>query len=160
MSIRLDIESPVVCEICKKDAVRRTLPVTYGGDGGRQVSFDTHNLSLTEAGFFAAIQRMDDFHRRVHALERELNQTSATNRELDKGLLVRFDIDTVHPSACEVRQFIIATAVVSFRGLKGEVRLEKLPLKGQTVAKILSRIRKAAPPLIAQLQETYDSGKY
>jgi hypothetical protein len=158
--IKFSAESPVNCETCGKPAIRRTVEVHHPGKGGRMVSYDTHSRCLTDRKHFEALLRVERFHKRVHDLIAQLRALPAADRALKPGRIVDFDFETVHPTACRRRELVIATAIVQAFGLRGEVRLDARPLKGQSAARILRDLRTAAVSVVQYLRRRRDEGDF
>jgi hypothetical protein len=156
-------ESPVKCS-CGQPAIRRTVPASYGGKGGRMVSFDTHARAMTDSEFLAALGRLDAFHEKLYALQSGLKATSEDERKVATddivGRLISFDIETVHPDACHIRTQVIPTAVVQCFGVKKVVKLEARDLDGQTVGSVLAELKTAAEPIILMVKRQKAEGDY
>jgi hypothetical protein len=160
MAIKFSVESPVTCETCKKPAIRRTVAVTYGGQGGREVSYDTHNVCLAEAQHNAAIKRLDRFHASLYALLTECREIPAEDRKLTSGQIIEFDFDTVHPDACSRRTHIIPVATIQAYGLRQELRLGARPMGRQRADKLLAEFKEAAAPLLIVLKKRFEEGHF
>jgi hypothetical protein len=159
MAINLDVESPVSCS-CGEMAIRRTVQVRHETKGARMVSYDTHDPNFLGADNLAAMNRMDTFHERLHDLLSELKALSTDDRKLSSGMIIDFDIETIHPDACNVRTDIVSTASIQAFGLRAEVRLTQRPLKEQTAASILADIKEASLPQIERLKAIKANGDY
>jgi hypothetical protein len=149
--IKSEIQSSVICDTCKEEAWRRTVTVSYGEKGSRQVSYDTHNADLAESGHIAAWKRLDKFHEKLYALQSACKAFTQEDRRLLHGTIIDFEFETVHPDACSRRTQFIAVATIRVAGLGGTVRLPARKLAGQTAEKILAEIKKAATPEIERL---------
>lgn len=159
MAVTLTTESPVACS-CGKPAIRRTLPVSYGGKGGRVVSYDSHSTCLTEDDHVAALKRMDRFHDRLHELLTQCRAFTQEERKLTSGMILDFDFDTIHPDACNVRTDFVPTAMIQAYGLREEIRLSARPLRKQSAKRILAELKKSAIPIIAKLKFRFENGDF
>lgn len=156
-------ESPVSCS-CGKMAIRRTVPVSYGGKGSRMVSFDSHALTMTDPDFVAALLRLDAFHTRLYELQQGLKMMGEEERKVETagavGRFVSFEIETVHPDACHERTHNIPTAIIQSFGLRREIRLEPREQKGQSAKRILSELKTAAEPILKAIKKQKTEGDY
>lgn len=158
--IKIDRESPIICDTCNEPAIRREVYVQHPGEGGRFVVYDTHSNSLHEEEHTAIFNRIENFHAQLHSLEAELNRLSQENKKLEHGWIVKFEFDSVRPTACEVRTHVAPKAAIQAFGFSDEVKLDPQPLKGLSAKNILSRIKEASNSVIEKLKETRDKGDY
>lgn len=159
--IKLGVESSVICDTCGKSAIRRTLPVSYGGKGSRFVSYDTHSQGLTEKEHLAALARMDKFHEKLYDLQSECKSLPESDKKLSSGVILDFEFDTVHPDACTRRTLFIPTATIRAFGLVDEIKLESRQFgKKQTAKRILSEIKNAAIPILIKLKARFENGDF
>lgn len=155
--IRLERMNPVTCATCGQQATRSEVEVRYA-DGGRSVVFETHAQSLHDEEFHSALQRINEFHAAVHALQSELR--TSIPLKLSSGWMTAIDLGTVTPSACEVRTQIIPAATIKAFSLESEVQLEPQSLIGSTAADILAALTAAAEVKVLEMGERFQRGDF
>jgi hypothetical protein len=152
-------ESNVICRVCEQPAIRRTVEVVWPGKGGRQVSYDRHEADTTSAEFRAAEDRLDAFHGRLFDLLSELNRLQKGDKKLSSGQIIRFDADTVHPEACEVRSVIIPTAEIQAFSQTVGVTGKPMGLEGATVEIVLANLKEVAEVQVTKLRQLRNEGE-
>lgn len=153
MALKFATESPVDC-VCGQTAIRRTIQAE-----NRMVSYDTH-AGAGDKDHFAALGRLDRFHVKLTALERELNGLAEAERKLSSGWLVRFDFGSIHPQACERRTLLNGEATVRAFGQTTTVEIEPMSIARATAASILEAFKTAAEPAVARLKAKRETGDY
>src|SRR5712671_6400540 len=119
--IRAERECSVICDTCQEPAVRRQVEVITEHNG-RIVVYDTHADSLHHDDHHGAIRRIEEFHDRLHTIEHELR--TLMRAEPPKGFLVLWcEINSIRPTACEVRSQIVPRMDIQARGLRAPVEL-------------------------------------
>jgi len=151
--IRFSKESPVVCDTCKQPAIRRELPVE-----GRITTFDTHNLSITDREWFAAIRRMEKFLGKAVALERELNKLGPL--ALERGQILRFEVGTIRPDACSRRCEAFVICRVKAFAQEADAKTEPIKITRVQFEAVLKKIRAAAGHEVARLKAKFDQGNF
>jgi hypothetical protein len=146
-------DSIIPCGSCGEYAVQREFPVRHGTTT-RKVVYQTHHVDMSGEQHHAVYERIDNFHKRAWLLLDELQKADG---KLPIGRLIEFNIETVKPSACDVRTDIVPTAIVRVAGLMNEVRLAPHPLEGATAEAILVALKVAAEPIATLLNAQYEA---
>lgn len=147
--LKSDRESSVDCT-CGRPAVQRE--VTIDEAGARQVVYQTHHLDMFSAEHHAVYGRIVAFHKKLHALEAEMNALPVEERKLPVGRFLVFEFENAKPSACDVRTEFIPTAQVQAFGGRAIVRLSRRSLEEASAASILAELRSAATPVVEALR--------
>ena len=155
--IRSDSDRPTICADCGGQAVARLREVRHANHGARLVSFDSHHEE-TDPQFVEMMNRVDQFHEQLHALQIEIRRACLAERELPVTF-IDVEIDSIKPTACAIRTMIVPTALIQAFGRQSEIRLEARELAGANANVIVDELKAAAVAELPNLRARFEQGR-
>lgn len=154
--IKADIETKIECSTCGKMGILREVVVAHNGMA-RKISYETHHESVLDPEHSDALNRTDEFYRKVLDLVVEFNNLSDATKivrvEGAAGILGDFDIGSQRPSACEVRTTIIPIFTLRTFKKNHEIQLTPRNIDSANFQEILDEVIKRSKPIIEDARD-------